>query len=357
MADHASPTFAADPTDAHDTADALVAPTTSAVVAAGILVAGSIVLGWGMTAEGQRLLPGGFITPVAIGAAGVLFGFDRLLRRLRPGLQTRLVLSILWLGLIVFAAVFADWLPLAEARDTGRTIDTPTLLRPDLLSGHPLGTDRHGLDVLGAVVHGARTSLIVGVGAVLVGIVVGGLGGLIAGYYRGRVEAVIAFAADAVLAFPPLIMLLALGSALEPSVTNVTLGLALLSVPIYVRIARANTMRHASAEYVEMARTLGATDRRILFRELMPNVLPSLIAYSTVIVAVLIVAEASLSYLGLSVQRPMPTWGNLIAAGEKSIRRDPHLVFVPGAVLLATVMALNTIGDRFQARDRDRTTG
>ncbi|HEY8526416.1 MAG TPA: ABC transporter permease [Acidimicrobiales bacterium] len=314
-----------------------------AIAAAG-LVGGAAVTWMGTT--GAVDLPWPRAATVVVGVALLLAGIDSALKLWRgERVQTALWLSVAWLVIVGAAALLADVLPLAEAQDPSRTLTEPSLVRPDLFSEHPLGTDRQSLDILGGVVYGARVSLTVGLGAVAIGLVVGGFLGLLAGYYRGRVDAVIGLVTDALIAFPPLILLLALVSALEPSVRNVTIGLAVLSIPIYVRLARANTLRYAERDFVVMARALGGRDRRILFRELLPNVLPPLVSYGFVVVAVLVVAEASLSYLGLSVQRPNPTWGNLIAAGEDSFDRHPHLVFAPGIVLFLTVFALNRVGE------------
>ncbi len=263
------------------------------------------------------------------------------------GRKVRLILwlSVTWLVLIVLAAVFADLLPLAEARDTSKTVLEPSLGRPDLFSQHPLGTDRQGLDILGGLVYGARVSLVVGFGAVTIGATIGGLLGLLGGFYRGRVEAVTTFLADSMIAFPPLILLLALVAVLDPSVPNVTAGLAILGVPIYIRLSRANTLAISKREFITSARVLGASDRRLLFREILPNLVPSLLSYAFVVIAVMIAAEASLSYLGLSIRRPEPTWGNMISAGQDSFDRHPHLVFAPGVVLFLTVFSLNRIGE------------
>lgn len=270
--------------------------------------------------------------------------------RLRAGLRSvGLVLAVAWIVVLVLAAVLADVLPLTESRTPALAIDTPGLLRPDLFSAHPLGTDKQGLDILGGVIYGARVSLTVGFGAVLIGLVVGGLLGMLAGFYRGRLEATINFLTDTIIAFPPLILLLALVAVMEPSVGNVTLGLAVLGIPTYVRIARANTLVVAHKDYVLAARVLGARNRRLLFKEVMPNLLSSLASYGFVVIAVLIVAEASLSYLGLSVQRPAPTWGNMIASGQSSLQEHPHLVFVPGLILFLTVFALTRIGEAARA--------
>lgn len=289
-------------------------------------------------------------TPLLVeGVEGPIAGPPRSLRVRKwlstAGKQLGLWLAIVWVLLVVGSAVFADLLPLAEARDTSKAIDTPSLQRPDLFSGHPLGTDRQGLDILGGVIYGARVSLTVGVGAVLTGLVIGGLLGILAGFYRRWVEASVNFLTDALIAFPPLILLLAMVTVLEPSVRNVTLALAVLGIPTYIRIARANTLVVVQRDFILEARVLGARNGRILFREILPNVLSSLVSYGFIVIAVLIVAEASLSYLGLSIQRPDPTWGNMIAAGQSSLERHPHLVLVPGMALFLTVFALNRIGE------------
>jgi peptide/nickel transport system permease protein len=285
---------------------------------------------------------------VAVGAVAVRL-LDRGLRKRggQPG-DAGFWLAVVWLSVVVLSAVFADLLPLAEGRDVSQTLTTPTLLRPDLFSGHPLGTDRQGLDILAGLIYGARVSLIVGLGAVALGTVVGGLIGLLAGYYRGGLERAVTVVTDSMLAFPPLVLLLAMVAVLQPSVRNVTIGLAVLIVPTYARLVKANTLTFAQREFVLASRALGAGDRRVIFREILPNVALPVLSYGFLIVAVLIVAEASLSFLGLSIQRPNPTWGNLIAAGQDDIERHPHLVFVPGVVLFATVFALNRIGDRLR---------
>ncbi|HEX7095195.1 MAG TPA: ABC transporter permease [Acidimicrobiales bacterium] len=260
-----------------------------------------------------------------------------------------------WLAVIALTAALADVLPLAEARNPARALDTPALLRPDLLSKHPLGTDRQGLDMLGELIFGARVSLVIGIGAVTFGLLVGGSAGLVAGYRRGRLDSVAGIVNDTLLSFPPLILLLALVAVLGPNVRNVTIALGILSVPTYFRLVRANSIAYANREFVMVARALGAPHRRIIFRELLPNVAPVAVSYSLLMGAVVIVAEASLSYLGLSVQRPDPTWGNLISSGEADYRHNPHLVAAPGIVLFATVYSLNRLGEAARRRWDPRT--
>lgn len=282
-----------------------------------------------------------------LGAFAAYAGLDRVLeaRTGRP-VETDLWLALAWIVLIGGAAVFADFLPLAEAHDTSKTLTEPSRATPDLLSGHPFGTDSQALDILGGVIYGARVSLQVSLIAVAVGTVVGGLIGISAGYFGGKLDSIVGVLTDSTLAFPPLILLLALVTAVEPSILTISLALAFLGIPTYTRLARANTLTLVHREFVEAARTLGAGHVRIIVRELVPNVLRPLLSYSFIIVAVLIVAEASLSFLGVGIARPTPTWGNMISAGQGELRTSPHLVFIPAAVMFVTVYALNRLGDK-----------
>lgn len=262
--------------------------------------------------------------------------------------DTGLWLAIFWFAIVVLAAVFADLLPLSESRDASKTIlsGTPTLKRPDIFSANPLGTDRQALDILGGVIYGARVSLQVSLGALAIGIVAGGIIGVVAGYFSKKLDTVIGVITDSILSVPPLILLLVLVTVLEPSPLNMSLTLAAVGVPTYIRLARANTFVFAQREFVLAARAMGASRKRIVFRELVPNVALPLLSYAFIIVAVLIVAEASLSFLGIGIQRPEPTWGNMIAAGQDDFDSHPHLVFIPGGVMFLTVFALNRIGEK-----------
>jgi peptide/nickel transport system permease protein len=291
------------------------------------------------------------------GAVAFVAGFEAVGRLVRgPDFDTGLWLAVLWVALVVLAAVFANLLPLAESRNASKALTEPILRRPDLFSRHPLGTDRQGLDILGGVIYGARISLEVSLGAVAIGLAVGGIVGVLAGFFRGRVEYAANLVADSVLAFPPLILLLAVVAAVAPNARNIAFALAVITIPTLIRLARANTLSVAQREYVLSARAMGATNRRIVFRELVPNVVRPLLSYAFLIVAVLIVAEASLSYLGVGIQRPTPTWGNMIAAGQENFDEDPHLVFMPGLVMFATVFAINRVSDRARRLwDSDRS--
>lgn len=268
-------------------------------------------------------------------------------RRQRRGrrIDVGTILAAGWIGLLVVCAIVADWLPLAESRDPSKTLLTPSMQPPNLFSEHPLGTDGQGLDILGGIVYGARVSLVVGIGGVLCGVLVGGAIGMIAGYLRGKTDTAVSVLSDTLLAFPPLILLMALVAVLEPNVRNVSIALGIMVVPTYIRLVRANTMRLANREFVTASRSLGAGGPRIMVKEIAPNLVLPVLSYSFMVVAVLIVAEASLSYLGLSIPRPEPTWGNMISAGQADFQEFPYVVLVPGAVLFLTVFSLNRIGE------------
>ncbi len=286
------------------------------------------------------------IAVVLVGLSLLYVGLHTTLWRLRGHrVPVDYWMSVVWLGVVGLSVIFADLLPFAESRDASKSFSSPVAVRPDLFSSHPLGTDTFGLDLLGGVVYGARLSQQISFGAVVIGLVVGGMLGMLAGYFRGATDEILGVLTNSLLAIPPLIFLIALMVAIEPSVFNLSAALALLGIPTYVRLARANTLVFRQKEFVAAARSTGARHGRVLFREILPNVLLPLVSYAFIVLAVLIVAEGSLSFLGLSIPRPEPTWGNMISAGANDLRRTPHLVFVPGVVMFLTVFALNRVGD------------
>lgn len=322
----------------------------------------TIVLGVVLAVVGLALTVFGWSTTVlALEAKAPLFLvglvvlYQGTVRALNAALRRRVdlvfVLSMIWLSVLCLGAVVAPLLPLGEYNNVAKTLLEPTNMSPLLLSDHPLGTNSQGLDLLSRSLHGARTSLIVSVLAVAIGAVVGGALGVIAGYYRKGVDSVIGIFTNALLAIPPLILLIALSTVLEPNLRNLALALSVLTVLSMVRVARANTIAFSQREFVMAARLMGASRFRVMLRELVPNVVLPLFSLAIVMISALIVAEASLSFLGLGVQQPDPTWGNMIAEGEGGVMEQyPHVVLVPGAFLFLTVFAFNLLGEKAQKR-------
>lgn len=269
---------------------------------------------------------------------------DAVPRRRRTRSYVTVVAGV-WLVVVVIAAVFADLLPIADPEAVG----TAYRATPGT-GGALLGTDALGRDILSRVVHGARYSLAVAFGATAIAAVIGTALGLLAGYRRGRTDLATEILTSTVLAFPPLIFLIALSAALEPSVRMLVLGLAIVATPSFVRVARAATIANAGREYVQAAQTLGAPMLRILLRELLPNVVRPAASFALVIAATLVVAEGSLSFLGLGVPPEVPSWGGMIAQGQDDLARAPHIVAIPGLVFFLTVYSLNTMGDELTAR-------
>ncbi len=188
----------------------------------------------------------------------------------------------------------------------------------------------------------------VGVLSVSIGLLIGGVLGILAGYFRGKVETVIMALADGMLAFPALVLMLSLTVFLGQSLRSIVIAIGVVTIPVFARLARANTLAYAQREFVLAAKATGATDLRVMWREVLPNVAMPLMAFALVVAAVAIVAEGSLSFLGLSVPPTTPTWGNLIAGGRGVLAESPHIVLFPSLVLFVTVMALNLAGDRLR---------
>jgi peptide/nickel transport system permease protein len=270
-------------------------------------------------------------------------------RRTRDGRDRRGVLFWLalgWLALVVVVAVTARWLPLDDPDDQ----DLVNRLAPPFTAGHLLGTDGLGRDVLSRLAFGAQVSLIIGFAAVSIGMVLGGAIGLAAGFVRGWVDGVTMWAVNVVLAFPGLVLLLGLVAFVGQSLTAITLVVGFLSVPIYARVARATTLTVAQREYVLAARVVGASNRRIMVEEVLPNVVPALAAFALVALGVVIVLEGSLAFLGLSVEAPNATWGSMIAEGRQHLSTTTHLAFIPSVVMFLTVLAVNFVGDVLRSR-------
>lgn len=259
-----------------------------------------------------------------------------------------------WLLFVLFCAVTASQWPLPEP-DTmhfmlqaappgeageveidGEIVEDYTFL---------MGGDNMGRDIFTRLMHGAQVSLLVGLLAPIIGLVIGGTLGMLAGYYRGWVEAIVVAMADIIVAFPGLVLLIAITFFLGPTLPTVTMALGFLSVPYYTRVARANTLTYAQREFVLAARAMGASDFRILAREIFPNVILALLVYGLLVTAVLIVIEGVLSFLGLSVGPPTVSWGGMINEGRDYLQEAPHISLIPAGVMFLTVLSFNLLGD------------
>ncbi len=213
-----------------------------------------------------------------------------------------------------------------------------------------LGADSLGRDILSRVVWGARVSLIVGLGAVTLGMLLGGSIGIIAGYFRGRTETALMGIMDILLAFPALLLALAIVTfADNHSIPVVVAAIGLVGIPPVARLIRANTLVYSQREFVLAARTLGASNKRVIVREVLPNVALPGVSFAVIGIAIAIVAEGGLAFLGLSVDPPTPTWGGMINDGRNFLEDAPHITFVPAAVMVITVLALNFAGDRLRS--------
>ena len=261
-----------------------------------------------------------------------------------PRLPLLFWLAVGWIGIILVLALAADLLALPSPTD----MDMLEKRMPPS-AAHWLGTDNLGRDMLARLIFGARISLTVGVASPLIGLILGGTLGMLAGYLRGRLETIIVASVDVLLAFPPLVLALALTAYLGQTVANLTYIIGILSIPAFTRVARASTLSIANREFVVAARALGATEARILVRELLPNVMLPLLAFFLLAVAVTIVVEGALSFLGLGVPPPAPSWGGMIGEGRESLEIAPRIAFLPAGAMFLSVLAFNIVGDTLRA--------
>jgi peptide/nickel transport system permease protein len=210
---------------------------------------------------------------------------------------------------------------------------------------HPFGVDQVGRDVLSRVVHGARIAMLVGLSATGLSLVVGVLVGATAGYFGGAVDAILMRLVDALMAFPLLVLLIAIAAAVGPSLTNAIIIIGFTTWAQYARVVRAEVLSLREREFVLAARTVGAPNGRIIVRHILPNVLGPIIVLASLSVAGVILLESALSFLGLGAQPPMPSWGSMLADGRTYILTYPHIALFPGLAITVTVLAFNLLGD------------
>ena len=265
-------------------------------------------------------------------------GLQHLARRFA---QNRLAFAgfIVFAGIVMLAAL-APWIaPASPVRTNFGAVLQPPSAR------HLMGTDELGRDVLSRAIFGARASLEAGLISVGLAIAAGVPLGIVAGFYRGRLDDVLMRLTDAMLSFPQLILALAVAAVLGPGLAKAMIAIAVVLAPIFMRVMRAQVLTEREREYVDAARAMGAADRRIIWRHLLPNSLAPIVVQGSLAVASAIITEATLSFLGLGTQPPTPSWGSMLNAAQQYLSQAPWLSFWPGVAIGVTVFATNVAGD------------
>jgi len=258
------------------------------------------------------------------------------LRRLRPGIWAGLVLS----SLFAASALAAPWI--APHDPTAPVIEA--VLQPPSRA-HPFGTDELGRDVLSRVIYGSRVSLEVGVVAVGIAATIGTAGGLAAGFYGGTWDAAVMRATDVLLAFPGILLAIAIVATLGPSLVNVIIAVGIGAIPVYARTVRGSTLSVRRMEYVDAARAAGATTGRLIVRHVLRNIAAPIVVLATLGVGVNILIAAGLSYVGLGAQPPTPEWGAMLSGARQYLRDAWWTAVFPGLAITLTVIGMNLLGD------------
>ena len=259
----------------------------------------------------------------------------------RWGRNQLALLAMIVLAGVVLAACLAPYLPLADPD----AVDTVQRLKPPLTPGHLLGTDEFGRDLLSRLVWGARVSLLAGAATAAAAMLIGVLLGVLSGYYAGWPETVIMRLTDILMAFPYILLAIAIVAGLGPGLRNAMIAIAIVGFPIYTRLVRGIVLSVRGREFVEAARALGSTDRLILARHIVPQLLSPVIVAFSLDVGAKILATAGLSFLGLGTQPPTADWGSMLATGRQFVILSPHVVLLPGLAIFVIVLALNLVGD------------
>lgn len=257
------------------------------------------------------------------------------LRANRPSLVGA-VIVFFFVGLALLAPILP--IPDPTATDWGKIRLAPSAM-------HWLGTDEIGRDILSRMIWGARASLLAGVVSVAIAVIIGVPFGLIAGYFGGWTDGIIARATDALLAMPFLILAIALAAFLGPSLTNAMIAIGLSAVPIFIRLTRGQVLSVKTEDYVEGARAIGLGHVAIMAFYILPNVIPPILVQATLTVATAIIAEASLSFLGLGQQPPSPSWGSMLNTAKNFLSQAPWMAVWPGVAIFMVVMGFNLMGD------------
>lgn len=254
--------------------------------------------------------------------------------RYRPGVVGGIVVILLVL-IAVFAPLIAPYSPYEKV---GSRADPPT-------SEFLLGNDEIGRDVLSRLIYGTRVALLVGIGAILIAVCIGVTIGAASGYFGGRVDTMLSRVVDTLMAFPLLALLVTLSALFAPSLRNVVIIIGITVWASYARLVRADVMSLKEREFVFAARAVGVGDTRIIGRHILPNIVGPVIVLASLDIGSIIILESALSFLGLGVRPPTPSWGGMLSAGRSLMRNAPHIAVAPGIAIMITVLAFNLLGD------------
>lgn len=252
----------------------------------------------------------------------------------------RAMLGLAFIILLVFLAIFADWIaPYGmKEQDLSNALQFPN-------ADHWLGTDDLGRDILSRIIYGTRISLTVGVSAVVVALIAGGILGILAGYYQGWVDTLIMRFTDVLLSIPSILLAIAIVASLGSSLRNLVIAISIANVPIFARVIRSGVISIKEQEFIEASKALGANDGRIIFKHIIPNIMSPIIVQSSMGVATAILSVVGLGFIGLGLEASVAEWGTMLNSGRGYIRTHYYLTLYPGLVIMLTVLSFNLLGD------------
>ncbi|MGH3247786.1 MAG: ABC transporter permease [Trebonia sp.] len=231
--------------------------------------------------------------------------------------------------------------------DTGSILDAEL---PPFSPGHWLGTDPNGVDIFSMLVYGGQVSFEISLAVTAIGMIIGGIIGLAAGYFGGWVDSILSRVVDVLIAFPALVLVLAVAEVLQPSETHLIWALTAFSVPAFARVTRGSTLVVRQLPFITAARLSGTSSWKIIFKHVLPNVIPGVVTFSLLGIGIIVILEGAVDFLGLGIQIPQPSWGAMIAKGQNILTAEPQYVLIPSIILLIFVMALNLLGDALRER-------
>jgi peptide/nickel transport system permease protein len=221
---------------------------------------------------------------------------------------------------------------------------------PPFSPGHWLGTDPNGVDIFSMLVYGGQVSFEISLAVTAVGMIIGGTIGLAAGYFGGWADSILSRVVDVLIAFPALVLVLAVAEVLQPSETHLIWALSVFSVPAFARVTRGSTLTVRNLPFITASRLTGTSNWKIIFKHVLPNVIPGIVTFSLLGIGIIVILEGAVDFLGLGIQIPQPSWGAMIAKGQNVLTAEPQYVLIPSIVLLIFVMSLNLLGDALRER-------